>query len=180
MTIELWPSSDPTQTISCAIALTAGRFSAVEVKGRGLPPLRPMQWYSTEIEIAALNTALQSLISGDLPAEVMQTTRMPSPRYVSATWVANVDDRIAAGLYIQSGLNLPAVLSNMIMQLLPGGMCDRALGLERPAHGTLAIIDQLKHIGIGRIENRQPQIDRQCRPKGYATNPQDQRQGYDD
>ena len=129
LTIELWPSTDPSQTISCAIALTAGRFSAVEVKGHGQPPLRPMQWYATEIEIAALNTALQSLISGDLTAEVMQTTRMPAPPYFSVTWLANVDDRIAAGLYIQSGLDLPAPLSDMFLQLLPGGLCDRALGL---------------------------------------------------
>ena len=84
-----------------------------------------MQWYAKEIEVAALNTALQSLISGDLTAEVMQTTRMPAPPYISATWVANVDDRIAAGLFIPPGVVLPDPLLAAIRAILPGGLCAR-------------------------------------------------------
>ena len=79
LTIEVWPSADPTQTIYCAITLTDGRFSALEVIGHGTPAARPQQWFSTEPEVRALGTALQSLIGGDLAGQDILTSRTPPP-----------------------------------------------------------------------------------------------------
>ena len=128
LTIEVWPSADPTQTIYCAMILTDGRFSALEVIGHGTPAARPQQWYSTETDLAALSTALQSLIGGDLSGQVILNSRTPPPPYFSATWVANVDNATASGIYIQPGVVLPQALLQAVMTLLPGGPCARHLG----------------------------------------------------
>ena len=127
LTIEVWPSADPTQTIHCAITLTDGRFSALEVIGHGTPAARPQQWFSTEPEVRALGTALQSLIGGDLAGQDILTSRTPPPPYFSAIWVANVDNATASGIYIQPGNELPDTLLLAITTLLPGGPCARHL-----------------------------------------------------
>ena len=127
LTIEVWPNADPTQTIYCTMTLTDGRFSALEVIGHGAPAARPQQWFSTEADVRALGTALQSLISGDLAGQVILTSRSPPPPYFSATWVANVDNATASGIYIHPGTLLPEVLLQAITTLLPGGPCARHL-----------------------------------------------------
>lgn len=127
LTIEVWPNADPTQTIYCAMTLTDGRFTALEVIGHGAPAARPQQWFSTEPEVRALGTALQSLIAGDLAGQVILTSRTPRPPYFSATWVANVDNATASGIYIQRGNVLPDTLLQAITTLLPGGPCARHL-----------------------------------------------------
>lgn len=128
LTIEVWPNADPTQTIYCAMTLTDGRFSTLEVIGHGAPAARPQQWFSTEPEIRALGAALQSLIGGELAGQVILTSRTPPPPYLSATWVANVDNATASGIYIQPGIALPDALLLAVMTVLPGGPCARHLG----------------------------------------------------
>ena len=128
LTIEVWPNADPTQTIYCAMTLTDGRFTALEVIGHGAPAARPQQWYSTETEVTALSAALQSLIAGELAGQVILTSRTPPPPYLSATWVANVDNATASGIYIQPGNDLPDALLLAITTLLPSGPCARHLG----------------------------------------------------
>ena len=124
--IEVWPSADPTQTIYCAITLTHDRFSALQVIGHGAPA-QPLRWYSTETDIAAMTSAWQSLIGGDLAGQVILTSRTPPPPYVSATWVANVDNATASGIYIQPGVTLPDLLLQAVLTVLPGGLCARHL-----------------------------------------------------
>jgi hypothetical protein len=125
--IEVWPNADPNQTIYCAMTLTDGRFSTLEVIGHGAPD-RPLQWYSTEPELRAMGLALQSLIGGTLSGQVILTSRTPPPPYLSATWVANVDNATASGIYIQPGVILPDALLQAILTVLPGGPCARHLG----------------------------------------------------
>ena len=126
LTIEVWPNADPTQTIYCAMTLTDGRFSTLEVIGHG-SPARPLRWFSTETEVAALGTALQSLIGGDLAGAVILTSRTPPPPYISAIWVANVDNATKSGIYIQPGQLLPDTLLQAVLTVLPGGPCARHL-----------------------------------------------------
>lgn len=128
LTIEVWPSRDPTRTIYCAMTLTGGRFSTVEVIGPGPPGRRPQQWYSTEAEVTALTAAIQSLIGGALAGQDILTSRTPPPPYLSATWIANVDNVTVSGLYIAPGTTLPAALLQAVLTVLPGGPCARHLG----------------------------------------------------
>ncbi len=127
-TIKVWPNTDPTQTNYCAMTLTNGRFSTLEVIGHG-SPAQPRRWFSTEPEVAALATALQSLIGGYLAGQVILTSRNPPPPYIRALWVANVDNATASGIYIQTGITLPDALMRAVRTLLPGGPCARRLGL---------------------------------------------------
>lgn len=127
LTIEVWPSADPHKTIFCAMSLTNGRFSAFELIGHGRAGA-PRRWYSMETEILAFGTALQSLISGDLAGQVILTSRTPPPPFVSATWLANVDNATTSGIYIQTGVALPETLLQAILTVLPGGPCARHLG----------------------------------------------------
>lgn len=127
LTIEVWPNTNPTQTIYCAMTLTNGRFAALEVIGHG-SPAQPLRWYATEPEIAAVATALQSLIAGDLAGQEILTSRNPAPPYIRATWVANVDNATVSGIYIQPGVVLPDALLQAVLTVLPGGPCARRLG----------------------------------------------------
>ena len=126
LTIEVWPSADPTKTIYCAITLSHNRFSALQVIGHGAPA-QPLRWYSTESDIAAMTSAWQSLIGGELAGQVILTSRTPPPPYVSVTWVANVDNATASGIYIQPGVTLPDVVLQAVLTVLPGGLCARHL-----------------------------------------------------
>jgi hypothetical protein len=126
LTIEVWPSIDPNKTIFCAMSLTNGRFSAFELIGHGRTGA-PRRWYAIETEILAFGTALQSLIGGDLAGQVILTSRTPQPPYIAATWLANVDDTTATGIYVQSGIALPDVLLQAVVTLLPDGPCARHL-----------------------------------------------------
>ena len=126
LTIEVWPNTDPTQTIYCAIILSHDRFSALQVIGHGAPA-QPLRWYSTESDITAMTHAWQSLIGGDLAGQMILNSRTPPPPYVSVTWVANVDNATASGIYIQPGITLPDVVLQAVLTVLPGGLCARHL-----------------------------------------------------
>lgn len=133
LTFEIWPSSDPDLTTSCTVSLSHGRFTALEVRGLGLPPAATLRWYADRAETSALVQALQSLVSGDLAsAQPIITSRLPAPPFITATWMATLDTGLASGLYIQPGLTLPPVLATAITTLMPGGLCARALAPPVP------------------------------------------------
>ncbi len=128
LTFEIWPSSDPDQTVSCTIRLAKGQFTALEVQGLGMPPASPFRWYARPEEVAALVAALQALVSGDVASvKPIIASRLPAPPFATATWIATLDQGIASGLYIQPGLVLPKVLDDALITLMPGGLCTRTL-----------------------------------------------------
>lgn len=121
LTIEIRPDPFPEHALFCSVDLTAGRLSLVAVRGLGLPAPEPMRWHATDAEIAALSTALQAFLSGELPSVDPLVSRLPPAPYLAVTWMATLDDRPAGGLYIQSGSVLPPVLADAL----------RAMGIER-------------------------------------------------
>jgi hypothetical protein len=124
ITFEIWPSPDPGQVISCVVRWQHGQISALEVMGPGMPPRHPARWYQGQREQDALMDALTALVNGDLPTINPTGSRLPPPPFVTATWMARVDGGLMTGLFVQQGLDLPAVFDRLITTLLPGGMCD--------------------------------------------------------
>ena len=102
-------------------------ITVVEVHGTGMPPIAPMRWPASPMEIAILIAALQTLVTGDLPSVETSASRLPAPPYVTVNWMARVDDGMLTGLYIQQGLTLPPELVQVLKNLTPGGACDMAL-----------------------------------------------------
>ena len=128
ITFEIWPVADPDQVISCVIRLQRGQIAAVEVKGLGMPPRNPARWFPAMAERDLLFAALTGLVDQTIPSVNPTGSRLPPPPFVTATWMAEVKGGLMTGLYIQQGLDLPAPFDHLIAALLPGGMCDRAIG----------------------------------------------------
>lgn len=125
LTFDIWPSTDPLASISCAMRLAGGMITAVEVHGTGMPPVPPMRWPARPAEVAVLMAALQALVAGDLPSVEIYSSRLPAPPYVTVNWMARVNDGMLTGLYIQKGLTLPPDLANVLESLTPGGPCTK-------------------------------------------------------
>ena len=128
LTFDIWPSTDPMQSTSCALRLAGGMITAVEVRGTGMPAHQPMRWPARPEEITALMAALQALVSGELPSVETYSSRLPAPPYVTVNWMARVNDGMLTGLYIQTGLVLPPELAQVLDNLTPGGPCAMAVG----------------------------------------------------
>ena len=128
ITFEIWPVADPDQVISCVIRLQRGQIAAVEVKGLGMPPRHPARWFPASAERDLLATALGGLVDQTIPSINPTGSRLPPPPFVTATWMAEVTGGLMTGLYVQRGLDLPAPFDHLISALLPGGLCDRAIG----------------------------------------------------
>lgn len=127
ITFEIWPGTDPDRVISCVIRLQHGQIAAVEVEGLGMPPRNPARWFPATDERDVLSAALQALVDQTIPSINPTGSRLPPPPFVTATWMAEVKDGLMTGLYIQPGLDLPALFDSLIATLLPGGMCARAI-----------------------------------------------------
>ena len=102
--------------------MSDGWISLVQVKGVGMPAPEPMRWRASHAEEEAVSSGLQALVVGDLGSVDIYRSRQPPAPFLSVTWMTRLDDRFASGLYIQSGLSLPAPLSQTL----------NALGLDRP------------------------------------------------
>ncbi len=70
---------------------------------------------------------LAALASGDLPSVDRYASRVPTPPYVTVMWSTRVDDVAVSGLYIQTGLMLPAALWGVLAAVLPGSACLAAV-----------------------------------------------------
>ena len=126
LTFGIWPSSNPASGVSCRIELKSGQINVVEVRGTGMPPKRPLRWPVRRGEEVAVLASLAALISGDLPSVDIYQSRSPPAPYVTVTWSTTVDEMQVSGLYIQSGLALPATLSQLIDTVMPGSGCQTA------------------------------------------------------
>ena len=127
ITFEIWPGTDPDQVISCVIRWQNGQISALEVEGLGMPPRHPARWYEGRFEQDALLGALTALVNGDIASINPTGSRLPSPPFVTATWMARVDGGLMTGLFVQQGLDLPGVFNRLIETVLQGGMCEAAI-----------------------------------------------------
>lgn len=128
ITFEIWPTADPDDTVSCTLRLARGEVMVLEVKGLGMPPARPVRWFASDAESNSLVAALQALIGGRLASvEPIITSRLPAPPFITATWMATLDQGLASGLYIQPGLILPPELADVLATLTPTGICTAAI-----------------------------------------------------
>jgi hypothetical protein len=124
LTLGIYPTSNPGASVSCRIELRSGQINVVEVRGTGMPPKRPFRWPVRQHEEAAMLSALQALISGDLPGVDTYSSRQPAAPYVTITWSSVVNGARVNGLYLQSGLTLPPVLSQLLDVTMPGSGCQ--------------------------------------------------------
>ena len=123
LTFEVWTDSSPDHVTSCTLALTDGWISLVQVQGAGLPGPNPMRWRASDAEIAALASSLQAFVGGELGAIDPIHSRQPAAPFLSVTWMTRLDDRLATGFYLQSGLVLPGPLSESVASLGLGRAC---------------------------------------------------------
>ncbi len=123
LTFEVWPDASPDHIVSCSFALTDGWISLVQVTGAGLPAARPMRWHASRAEVEALSSGLQALVGGELGSVNPYVSRQPAAPFLSVTWMTRLDNRLATGLYIQSGLALPVPLSQTLVTLGLGRPC---------------------------------------------------------
>ena len=76
-----------------------------------------------------VSDSLQAFVGGELGSVDTYVSRLPPAPFLTVTWLTRLDDRLATGLYIQSGLALPAPLSATLTSLgltRPCGLTARA------------------------------------------------------
>lgn len=117
LTFAVWPDASPDHAIFCSVALTDGWISLVQVKGAGMPGADPMRWRASWGEVDALAGGLQALVGGALGSVDPYRSRQPPAPFLTVTWMTRLDDRLATGLYIQTGLALPGPLSEALASL---------------------------------------------------------------
>jgi hypothetical protein len=126
LTFEVWPDASPDHMVSCSFAVADGWISLVQVEGVGMPGPKPMRWRASDAEEDAMASGLQALVGGQLGSVDPYQSRQPPAPFVSVTWMTRLDDQLASGLYVQTGLALPAPLLQTVASL---GI-DRACGLN--------------------------------------------------
>ncbi|MEO8241013.1 MAG: hypothetical protein ABI832_01815 [bacterium] len=124
LTFAISPTSNPADGVSCRIEVRDGQVIVVEVVGTGMPPHKPLRWPVRRYEQVAVLRALQAFVSGDLASVDAYTSRLPAEPYVTVTWSTELDNAAVNGLYVQSGLVLPAVLAQAIDATMPGSECQ--------------------------------------------------------
>ena len=129
LTLEVWPDTQPDHASYCTVALTGGWITVVKVRGLGMPSPYPLRWRASPREEAAMTEALQAFLAQDLVSVDPHAARQPPAPFVTVTWMTRLDDRMASGLYIQSGLPLPLPLADATSAL---GL-TRACGLSAKA-----------------------------------------------
>ncbi len=127
LTIEIRPTDDLRNMVSCTVLLSQSEFRVIEVQGPVNPILAPIRWPASAADQRVMLSALQSFLAADLPATDARTYRTPDPPFVSVTWMADMTGGMQGGFYLQSGLDLPDVLDNVINTLLTGGPCDHLI-----------------------------------------------------
>ena len=101
LTFNLWPTGNPSGNLSCLIVMANGQITMVEVRGTGMPPRHPMRWPIRPEEEAAVLSALQALIIGDLVGADVYAAPSPQPPYLTLTWSTKVNGARVSGLYVQ-------------------------------------------------------------------------------
>ncbi|WP_374426809.1 hypothetical protein [Tabrizicola sp.] len=117
VTVEVWPDSSPDHVMSCSFALDDGWISMVRVKGVGMPGPGLMRWRASRAEVDAVSASLQAFVAGELGSVDPSASRSPPAPFVSVTWMTRLDDRLATGLFLHSGLAVPEPLSGTLASL---------------------------------------------------------------
>jgi hypothetical protein len=113
LTFEVWPDANPSAALFCSIALLDGWMTLVQVQGAGLPAQPPVRWRASDVEDQAMTAALQAFLEGELASVDPYVSRLPPAPFVTVTWMTTLDDHMAMGLYIQSGLALPDTIARL-------------------------------------------------------------------
>lgn len=128
LTFGIFPTPNRSTSISCRIELRAGQVYVVEVRGTGMPPDHPFRWPVRRTEEMAMLQALQSLISGDVSGVDVAALATPRAPYIKIIWASEVNGVQVNGVYFQDGLQLPAVMSQVLNTVMPGSGCEAATG----------------------------------------------------
>jgi hypothetical protein len=123
LTFGIWPTFYPADSVSCLVALESGQVKIVEIRGVGMPPRHPMRWPVRRPEEQVILSALQAFIAGDLPSIDSLASRQPPAPYVTVNWASEVNGVRVGGLYLQTGLDLPDVLKNVLNTVIPSSKC---------------------------------------------------------
>jgi hypothetical protein len=123
LTFEVWPDASPDHVMSCTFALSDGWISLVQVKGAGMPGPQPMRWRASRAEVEAVSDSLQAFVGGELGSVNPYLSRQPPAPFLTVTWMTQLDDKLATGLYVQPGLALPEQLSDTLASLGLGRPC---------------------------------------------------------
>ena len=126
LAFDIWPSSDPSESLSCRMEISGGQMIAVQVLGMGMPPRHAMRWPVRRPEAAAMADAMAALISGDLPSVDIYSSRRPPAPLIAVSWSTRVGSVPMSGLYMQTGLVLPPQLARVIDAVMPGSACQTA------------------------------------------------------
>ena len=127
LTFDIWPSADPYKSLVCRIEIRGGQMIVVEVQGTFVPPRHVMRWPVRHGEAAAMADAMAALIAGDLPSVGGYAAHGPAAPMIAVTWSTKLERGLVAGVYTQSGLDLPPLLDRVIDTVMPGSACDRAV-----------------------------------------------------
>jgi hypothetical protein len=125
---QIWPTAQAEDAVFCSVELDHGRFTAVEMKGMRMGNPVPLRWYAREAEVAAMTAVMTDFITGSLPTVPTQSAVQPQPPFVSATYWVPYDGGVQSGAMMLPGHDMPVPLANLILRLMPGGLCARALG----------------------------------------------------
>jgi hypothetical protein len=131
LTLEVWPDTQPDHAVFCSVSLVNGWITLVQAHGLGLPAPHPLRWRASQTEDTAMTAALQAFLSGELVSVDPYGSRLPPPPFVTITWMTTLNDDMATGLYIQSGLPLPTALDTVLTELA----LDQACGLSATGGG---------------------------------------------
>jgi hypothetical protein len=125
---QIWPTTHADDAVFCSIELDHGRVTAVEMKGMRMGNPVPLRWYAREAEVAAMTSVMTDFVTGTLPTEPTQSAVLPPPPFVSATYWVPYDAGVQSGAMMLPGHDMPPALRDLIVRLMPGGLCAQALG----------------------------------------------------
>ena len=127
LTFDIRPSANPYKSLFCRIEIRGGQMIVVEVLGTFVSPRQVMRWPVRHGEAAAMADAMAAMISGDLPSVEGYAAHGPPAPMIAVTWSTKLERGLVAGVYTQSGLDLPPLLDRVIDTVMPGSACDRAV-----------------------------------------------------
>ncbi len=124
---QFWPTADPADAVFCSLDLSGGEFTAVEIKGMRMETPVPVRWHASAADEAAMTRVLGDLLTGAIPSQDTLTAVLPHPPFTSAIFWVPFDGGMRSGSVMRKDAALPTALTDLIMQVLPGGLCAVAL-----------------------------------------------------
>lgn len=78
---------------------------------------------ANDTDTAAFLGGVQALVSGAVPSGNSNLAPRPQPPFLTVTWMANLDGRVATGRYVATDLQMPDELSQVLARVMPGSYC---------------------------------------------------------